>query len=148
MARLEFDDDAEKIIKEGLEESKDVTGKYVAERMKDNTEFFIRGYGGEHIQPLADNITEVTKVGDSYIFSIDHPAAYIHEYGASVDTIRGIQAGNYAFGWNDQDAEKIKRTIPEEYFKQDSPFMLASKGFFRRAEILTKKQMEDEFDGS
>lgn len=139
MAHLEFDEDVEDLMIKSLEDQKEEIGELVANKMRDNVEFFIKLYGGEELEVLADNLTPVEMEGDGYVFKIDHPAAFIHEFGSTMESINQMQAQSYAFGWSQEEVKQIRQTIPHDKIRSVIP----SKGFVRSASIFTKKQMED-----
>lgn len=139
MAHLEFEEDVEDLITESLEYQKEEIGELVANKMRNNVDFFIRLYGGEELEVLSEDLTPVEKRGDSYVFKIDHPAAFIHEFGSTMESVRAKQARSYAFGWSDEDINRVYKTLPQDKIQSIIP----SKGFIRSAAIFTKKQMED-----
>lgn len=139
---IEFEESvADKII-QGLEHQKKDAGRYVAERLRRNTYRYLEAGDDIWAEPLIDSMTGIRTTPSHSEFTIDHPAAALHEYGGSIEAVTEVEVENMAFSWDADQLREARETIPDEYFQKNGPFMIPPKRYLNNAVIRTRQEVE------
>lgn len=135
---FEFKDDVEEKIVEGLEESTRKVGNQVAKRWKFYTYNHLSGTEwGDQIKGDVSSIVSTYEYSEFYI---DHPAAYIHEFGGTVTAMRQAEAEGMAFSWDSDQYSEAQESIMES--GNGEVTIVPPKRFLRSAIEQTKKDFE------
>lgn len=107
---MKFENDVGDQITDELESRKKMYGRIIATRWAENSEQYLRQKSKERsaqmdgdsgLHRIADEFTdpEWDDGRESWVFTVDHPAAIIHEVGATEHEIRARNAQMLAFEW-------------------------------------------------
>lgn len=139
---FELEDDAGDKIAEALESQKSDVSRQLAMEIRRNMYEYLSGEDGLWADPIADSVSPVITYIESSGFTVDHPAAVLHEYGGTVEAMRNVDAAGMAFSWNERQAREARDTVPYEYFNEDGPFLVPPKMYLRRSIQKTITEVE------
>jgi len=135
---IEFEDSVEDKIIQGLQESKEKAGRDVAERIRFYTYNHLSGkdWGNE----IKKTVSSVQYSKNYSQFHVEHPTAYIHEFGGTVQGMKEAEAGDMAFSWDQQQSNKASKAIPTS--DNNEVIIVPPKRFLRSAIEKTKKDLQ------
>lgn len=135
--RFRFKDDVAAQITEGLEENAvPKIGYKVAMRWRYYTYNHLSGTEwGDDIKENISNVMSTYKYSE---FHIDHPTAYIHEFGGTVQGMKQVEAENKAFSWDSGQSKQASKSIGDS---DGGTTIVPPKRFLRSAIEQTRKEM-------
>lgn len=109
---MKFDQNVGDQIADALDDRKKMYGRIIATRWAENSEAYLRAEskrrssemdGDSGLYRIADEFTDPDwdEGQQQWVFTVDHPAAVIHEVGAKEHEIRARKAQVLAFEWPD-----------------------------------------------
>ena len=136
---IEFEEDVGSAITDHLEKSKEKVGYDIAKRVRYHTYNHLSNE--EWGEEIKQTMSSVISTGEYSEFYIDHPAAYLHEFGGSVQGLKKVQAETMAFDWTKEQSRKARQTMVSSANKEEL-VIVPGKRFVRSAMEKTKRELE------